>query len=348
MNSKQVSLRLWQLTIFSWTLVFFLCAHLNAQDSGAGDLIFRGGTSHDFGLISFGSKPLTHVFRVKNVGQSEVKIKSVKATCKCLKLLSGRSAIKPGQLADFKVEFDPSGINHRLNQSILIQCKGAKQPNYRLSLTGRVQNVWATPNRLKLGSISTKMRPKRFVVYAGSFLDFDIVDVTSTSANFSAIESPINDLKDDYFSTGIMVNWQGNSPASLGVQQADIVVKFQSRHHSGSLVVPVLAEYSGALSCTPAIVNFGAVRTGKPVAKECTLRIAADRFGEIDAAEVTAESDDPRIEIAFDKELVDDEVVVRLRLKAESKGGGGKFQGQVTLRKEQQPICVFPFVGFDF
>ena len=61
----------------------------------------------DFGKVTRGEKP-THIFMVKNGGEGDLIIDSLKESCACIEASISSNSLKPGESAELKVSYDPT------------------------------------------------------------------------------------------------------------------------------------------------------------------------------------------------------------------------------------------------
>ena len=90
----------------------------------------------DFGIIAQGEKAY-HVFKITNVGESDLILSDVKPTCGCTVPKNWpKHPIAPGETADIEVQYDGSGNGHIRK---LITVTSNANPAYnKLYLKGKV------------------------------------------------------------------------------------------------------------------------------------------------------------------------------------------------------------------
>lgn len=81
---------------------------------------------HDFGLIVQG-ETVSHTFRFKNAGSTDLILSSVSATCGCTIPKWSRQPVKPGEEGQIEVEFNSAGRSGTNHKEVKILCNG--QPN---------------------------------------------------------------------------------------------------------------------------------------------------------------------------------------------------------------------------
>lgn len=95
---------------------------------------------HDFGVIIQGEK-VSYTFKFKNVGGSDLILRSAKGSCGCTVPKWSREPLPPGEESEIEVIFNSSGRKGIQNKTITLLAN--TQPNKEvLTITGEV----VTPN----------------------------------------------------------------------------------------------------------------------------------------------------------------------------------------------------------
>ncbi len=74
-------------------------------------------TEHDFGTITQGEN-VSHVFKFKNTGKTDLIITSAKGSCGCTVPEYPRTPIKPGESGEMKVTFSSAGRNGMQSKTV--------------------------------------------------------------------------------------------------------------------------------------------------------------------------------------------------------------------------------------
>ncbi len=97
----------------------------DAKISLGGAIIEFDKTEYDFGTIVVG-EVIEGVFKITNKGKADLVIISASATCGCTVPEWPKEAIKPGETAELKFQFDSRGRNGKQNKSIILQTNTTK------------------------------------------------------------------------------------------------------------------------------------------------------------------------------------------------------------------------------
>ncbi len=92
----------------------------------------------DFGVVKQGEK-VTHVFEVKNLGETELVIEKVRPSCGCTAALLSSPEITPGSSSQIKVSFDSSGFKGRVSKYIYVESNDPDEPLKNLTITAIVE-----------------------------------------------------------------------------------------------------------------------------------------------------------------------------------------------------------------
>lgn len=87
---------------------------------------FVGGSSYDWGKINKSDGPLKAKIQIKNTGNEDLKIHSVKPACGCTTAPISKDLIKPGETADLDVSLNISKQSGKVSKSINITTNDPK------------------------------------------------------------------------------------------------------------------------------------------------------------------------------------------------------------------------------
>jgi len=98
----------------------------------------------DFGKVIQGEKP-THIFIVKNGGEGDLIIDSLKESCACIEASISTTRIKPGESAELKVSYDTTDYVGKDEKHIHIYSNDPQVPDARINLYVETE-VFQIPN----------------------------------------------------------------------------------------------------------------------------------------------------------------------------------------------------------
>ena len=87
----------------------------------------------DFGKVTQGEK-LTHIFIVKNGGEGDLIIDSLKESCACIEASISTTLFQPGESAELKVSYDTTDYVGKDEKHIHIYSNDPQVPDKRINL----------------------------------------------------------------------------------------------------------------------------------------------------------------------------------------------------------------------
>jgi len=98
----------------------------------------------DFGKVIQGQK-LTHIFIVKNGGEGDLIIDSLKGSCACIEASISATLIQPGESTELKVSYDTTDYVGKDEKHLHIYSNDPQVPDKRINLYVETE-VFQTPN----------------------------------------------------------------------------------------------------------------------------------------------------------------------------------------------------------
>ncbi|MBA7543974.1 hypothetical protein ES705_36319 [subsurface metagenome] len=109
------------------------------NNSGPQPRILVSEEEWDFGKVIQGEKP-THIFIVKNGGEGDLIIESLKESCACIEASISTTRIKPGESAELKVSYDTTDYVGKDEKHIHIYSNDPQVPDKRINLYVETEN----------------------------------------------------------------------------------------------------------------------------------------------------------------------------------------------------------------
>jgi len=103
------------------------------NNSGPKPRILVSEEEWDFGKVTRGEKP-THIFVVKNGGEGDLIIDSLKESCACIVVSISTNLIKPGESAELKVSYDTTDYVGKDEKHLHIYSNDPQVPDKRINL----------------------------------------------------------------------------------------------------------------------------------------------------------------------------------------------------------------------
>jgi len=102
-------------------------------NSGPQPRILVSEEEWDFGKVTQGEKP-THIFIVKNGGEGDLIIDSLKGSCPCIETSISTNLIRPGESAELKVSYDTTDYAGKDEKHLHIYSNDPQVPDKRINL----------------------------------------------------------------------------------------------------------------------------------------------------------------------------------------------------------------------
>jgi hypothetical protein len=110
------------------------------NNSGPQPRILVSEEEWDFGKVTQGEKP-AHIFIVKNEGEGDLIIESLKESCACIEVSISITRIQPGELAELKVIYDTTDYVGKDEKHIHIYSNDPQVPEKRINLYVEIEEL---------------------------------------------------------------------------------------------------------------------------------------------------------------------------------------------------------------
>ena len=122
--------------LLAFTLILLTASVTSAQQKEA-SLSVVGDAIYDFGEINETSGAVTHVFTIKNEGETPLVITRASASCGCTTPEITREPIATGKTGEIKVTFDPTGRPGPFTKPVTVFSNGTNG-SFMLTIKGIV------------------------------------------------------------------------------------------------------------------------------------------------------------------------------------------------------------------
>ncbi len=110
------------------------------NNSGPQPRILVSEEEWDFGKVTQGEKP-THIFIVKNEGEGDQIIESLKESCVCIEVSISTTRIQPGESAELKVTYDTTDYVGKDEKHLHIYSNDPQVPEKRINLYVEIEEL---------------------------------------------------------------------------------------------------------------------------------------------------------------------------------------------------------------
>jgi hypothetical protein len=189
---------------------------------------------------------VNHTFVLKNTGDSDLIITSVRAACGCTATSLSKQSIPPGESADISTKLNLSGRTGTLRKTIRIESNDPATPALELALKGQTADDFdIQPPTLILRKSSPTQPASGFVrIQANNRSAFDISETVSATGTLKLRADPMPDENAFQLSA---TSAEGLPPG----QHADTVTVTTSLKGGKTLSLPALVIVPAPISVAP-------------------------------------------------------------------------------------------------
>jgi hypothetical protein len=169
-------------------------------------------TNYDFGTITEGSV-VNHNFEVQNVGDMDLKIAQVRASCGCTAAQPLKTELKPGEKTSIKVEFDSANRLGQQEKHVYVMSNDPVTPELNITFTTVVvDRNTQLPKDMEFSKLKLNLQNHDF----GKVEEGKIVKATISFKNTGNDVLKINDVKTSCGCTAALVSSKILKPGETG------------------------------------------------------------------------------------------------------------------------------------
>jgi len=220
----------------------------------------------DFGSVEQGT-PVTHVFHLKNTGDTPLRISNVKSSCGCTAAVVSESDVQPGGEARVLATLDTSRVAGRTTKVLSVYSDDPQVPVAALTLTGEVlADLVLSPNPTYLGRLRRGETVSREVVIRPGRPGGTTV-VRAVGGELSGLQTRL-ELRPDG-SQRLLLALDPGVP--LGRFSRELRLETTSTRQP-VIVLPVFGSIEGDVVVLPSQVSFGVARAGASPERRLLIR----------------------------------------------------------------------------
>ena len=242
--------------------------------------------SYDFGEADVGEF-IEHIFKFKNVGRTDLKIKTVQAPCRCTATLLSKDVIQPGGTGQIKIKYKTPNTRGKVSRELEVHCNDPNNPIVSLKLTGIVKVFVAySPHQLYFASVRRGESPTRsFKIWdAGdNTLQIEKVETSSESLDVQVSNSQLTDGLMNY-----VVSVRLSPQLPIG-ELSETVTVYTNNEKKPKVVVPVEAKIVGKIKIWPERLFIGMVKRGQTIIRKIEIDAGADTHFKVEKVESSSE-----------------------------------------------------------
>lgn len=247
---NKILIKHWRTHNYGLPLLAIICIMTCFSNLFAGPKIEVDSPIFDFGIKSQG-KNLTHIYKIKNIGDSKLTIHKVKPTCGCTATILDKKELEPGEVASIKTTFKTGQYSGNINKKVHVKSDAENNNNLPLTIKGKVLPEFnISPRRVNFGVVNYITNSKKTVIIKPNF-DFGDFEIKN-------IKLP-NYIKESHSFTNInnticlKLNIELSNDISIGKLNDNIIITLNSKKN---ILIPVTATKLGDINCYPVSFDF--------------------------------------------------------------------------------------------
>lgn len=220
----------------------------------------------DFGSVEQGT-PVTHVFELRNTGDTMLRISSVKSSCGCTAAVVSESDVSPGGEARVLATLDTGRLAGRTTKVLSVYSDDPQLPVAALTLTGEVlADLVLSPNPVYLGRLRRGERVSREVVIRPGRPGGTAV-VRAVGGELGGLQTRLDFRPDG--SQALLLALDSGVP--LGRFSRELRLETTSPRQP-VIVLPIFGSLEGDVVVLPSQVTFGVARAGASPERRLLIR----------------------------------------------------------------------------
>ena len=300
--------------------------------------------SHDLGRLIGGiGKTIDVETTIKNVGEKNLEIKRIIASCDCTNAKISKNILLPGQTATLSTEIKIGDLPENRISRIEIESSDKEKPEKSIFFKWYVENPLRTSQQsYTLLELPTGFEKRLTIPVTGKYLSFCAdcsFQVEEGDELFHAIWTPK--------AFAISKNYQENLRDESELAVGDINIKFKPKRDDYSfdrvirltlscsneirarLSIPITWSFQRPIVVTPTRLSIGIVKRGDQISKEIYLRSSHNLKFRIRS--LTLNDNTVPFDSKYNKEIVN-EAFVTINLKLPNKSG--TWRDYITIQTD--------------
>ncbi len=235
-------------------------------------------TTFDFGKVDQGDE-VTHAFKFRNTGGSELTIAQVQSSCGCTAALASSEKIGSGEKGTIEANFKTKGYQGRTTKTIRVHTNDPAVSTVTLRITGDIlTDVMVRPRSLNFGNMRRhSATEKALKVTFSSDEKIEIKKVDFTSELFTSTVEPFETKTD----RGAKITVRTIEDLPLGRIKEKVLIHTTSTKNP-TLTVPIYAYVQGDITVSPMVLSFSKAPIGGVQERTLKVSTAAEAFAILD------------------------------------------------------------------
>ena len=289
----------------------------------------------DFGYAQH-QQTITHIFKLKNVGNQPLDILDVDSSCSCTAALLSKKTILPGETAEIEAKFETEYRRGRQTSTVKVRTNDSDTPVIHFTLTGVVAGLArVVPNNLHLKHISNQENiHKTIEIYDSGDGRLKVKSIQSSSPY---IKTRVRHIYKDGLVAKIFVTITPGLPFGELEEKLTILTEGYRFPH---VEVLVKGQVGGAIRLAPDQFFMGFVKKGEVARRVAHLR----KKGPADLKIQKIESSHRFVTATFEEIEPGKEYAIEVTFTAlASETGKSEALIKIHTNDSNQPLFEVPF-----
>lgn len=231
-------------------------------------------TTFDFGKVDQG-KEVTHAFKFRNTGGSELTIEQVQSSCGCTAALASSKKIEPHGEGTIEATFKTKGYQGRTTKTIRVHSNDPAVSAVTLRITGDIlTDVMVKPRSLNFGNMRRDTATeKELELTFSSDEEIEIKKIEFTSGHFTSTVKPF----ETEAGRGVKITVSAMEELPLGRVKEKVLIHTTSTKNP-TLTVPIYAYVQGDITVRPMVLSFSKAPAGDVQERTLSVATTAEAF----------------------------------------------------------------------
>jgi hypothetical protein len=228
--------------------------------------------AHDFGVVARGSQ-VRYSFPVVNRTEFEVRIVSWKTKCGCTNVRVGSKVIPPGTQTTIEATIDTTRFQGQKASGLTLTLDRPAYTEVDLDMNCFIRSdITMAPGLIDFGVVRPSEKSATAALtlsYSGGRSNWEIADMKTQSAKVKAVAKELG-------RTALgQIQWHVTATLEPGVANGyfkDEITLVTNDSPPQTIPISVVANVQSAVTVSPSIINFGALKPGQSVSKVVRVR----------------------------------------------------------------------------
>ena len=231
--------------------------------------------AHEFGVVARGSL-VRYAFPIVNRTEYEIRIVTWKTKCGCTNVRVGSRVIPPGTQTTVEATIDTTRFQGPKASGLTLIIDRPEMTEVDLNMNCFIRaDIMMAPGALDFGVVRRADKPATAALtftYSGGRSNWEIADMKTQTAGVKALAKEVARTADG------RIQWSVSATLQTGLATGyfkDEITLITNDTPPQTIPISVVAQVQSAVSVSPSIINFGALKPGQSTSKVVRVRSAS-------------------------------------------------------------------------